>query len=79
MDFYIWLEHQKNRSDQVGELARRFAGDPVCPRWSNRMRTYRYYLVYRDAEKETEPALVSAFKEWKLHAKSRPRSGRATY
>ena len=79
MDFYIWLEQQKNRGDDVGELAQQFASDPVCPRWSNRLLTYRHYLVYRDAEEATEPALQSAFKEWKSYKKARTQPQQAAY
>jgi hypothetical protein len=65
MKFHQWLKCQEGRQDCIGELARELLRDPLAPFWSNRLATYRTFLIYRDATKRLAAALESAFLEWR--------------
>lgn len=65
MDFHHWLKLQECRQDCIGELARELLRDPLSPFWSNRLATYRTFLIYRDTIKRLASALESAFLEWR--------------
>jgi hypothetical protein len=63
MNFRQWLEHQQDREDAIGELARELLHDPISPFWSNRLDTYRSFLIYRNGQNRFA-ALTAAFAEW---------------
>ena len=63
MNFHQWLEYQQAREDAIGALARQLLHDPISPLWSNRLSTYRSFLIYRNAQ-SSFAALTAAFGEW---------------
>lgn len=65
MDFSSWLQTQRTRQDFVGQLAEMLLSDPMSPLWSNRLATYRSYLIYCDSDQQLSDALTTAFEEWR--------------
>ncbi len=65
MEFQKWLKSQEGRQDVIGELARELLQDPLSPFWSNRVVTYRSFLIYRNSLKRLTDALELAFYEWR--------------
>jgi hypothetical protein len=69
MDFHQWLKLQESRQDRIGELARELLRDPLSPFWSNRLATYRTFLLYRDTLKRLSGTLERAFLEWRCNCR----------
>ena len=65
MDFHKWLRLQEDRQDEIGELARILLPDTLIPFWSNRLATYRAFVIYRNPGKRLQDALERAFVEWR--------------
>jgi hypothetical protein len=65
MNFCEWIKLQTERCDCVGDLARALLADPKSPFWSNRLVTYRAFLIYRDAAARLSDPLECAFAEWR--------------
>ena len=68
MTFYVWLTHNKERDDHIGDFARDVQADPTFPQQAKTLGAMLEHLAVKLASPAAVSALHAAYAEWKHSA-----------